>query len=548
MATEPLGRIATYTPRIVWGSGTSVDTSEYDDVSRYYLNSPGFVIDGIGRDQAAAYAPPKSPAFDLTLSNHDQRFSPGGVLQNYLGRGPAVTLDVEYGTDVLVDADDVTVDSLDHMVDGRASAAWFTGVASQMQQSIDRRGPATVAVSALGTMASLLVDKRPVTTLYESITTDEAVTAILDAVGWDADLREISSGSTTLLYWWLNGQTTALDAINALLAAEGAGSCAYEDGAGVFHFEGRAFRETNRRSSEVQWTFFDGATSSNAIVDDETVTVDATDVLVDGPLPHPLYHIVPAQYTSNPDEVVKSVAATVNTRVASSVQKIGEFGTALTLTSNQVYDWVLTTQDPFKSAVTPADATDYTVSVGSLASVALLSTSGQSVTVRWTAGGSGATILGVTSNGPQLRAVNLPVVSSQVVTSTTDTSTTAPRYQPQDPLVLDAWPEVEPTQALDLVNSYALRYRRERRKIHFSVRNVDATHMHTILTMQISDRIRFVHTYAFLNIEAWVEQLGYVVAPGGGTVTLNVGCEQVFDLGGGAFDSAQFDIDVFGLG
>lgn len=544
--TEALGTTATYTPTIVWGTGTSVDTSAYDDVSRYYLNSPGLTVDGIGRDQATAYAPPKSPAFDLTLRNYDQRFSPGGVLQNYLGRGPVATLNAEYGVDVLVDADDVLVDATDQMVDGRTTTALFTGTVNQMQQAIDRHTQ-TVSVSALGTIANLLVSKKPVTTLYESIRTDQAVTAILDAVGWDADLREIGTGSTTLLYWWLNGQTNALDAINALLAAEGAGACAYEDGSGTFHYEGRAFRETNTRSTAIQWTFFDGSTSSNATVDESDVLVDATDVLVDGPLPTPLFHIIPAEYTSNPDEVVKTVASTINVRVPTSTQKIGEYGTTLTLTNNQVYDWVLTTQDPFKSALTPVAATDYTVSAGSLASVALLSTSGQSVTVRWTAGASGATIIGVTSNGPQLRAVSLPVVSSQTITSTVDTSSTALRYQPQDPLTLATWAEISPAQVLDVVNSYALRYRRERRQIHFSTRNIDATHMYAILNLRVSDRIRFVHTYGFLDIEAWVEQIRYTIAPGGGVITMTVGCEQVFDLSGGAFDSALFDTDVFGL-
>lgn len=546
MTTTPLAEKATYTPTIVWGTGTGIDTSAYDDVSAYYLNSPGLIVDGIGRDQDRAYAPPKAPAFDLTLTNWSQLFSPGGALASFLGRGPAVTLDATYGTDVLVDATDVLVDDPGFLTDGYFDKRLFTGTAIQMEQAISR-GERTVAVSALGTTSSLLVSKKPLTALYESITTDRAITAILDWVGWDANLRSIDTGATTLLYWWLNGQTTAISAINALLAAEGAGSCCYEDGDGVFHFEGRNFRASNARSTTVQYTFFDGTLSASAIVDDPAYLVDDTTVLVDGPLPSPLYHVIPAQYTSNPDEVVKSVTATANVRTATSTQKIWEYGSTLTLTSNQVLDLPVTSSDPFKSAVTPVAATDYTVSVGALSAVSLLTTSGQTATLRLTAGAAGATVLGVTSNGIQVRAVSLPVTTTNIVTSTVDTSGTAPRYAAQDPLELQAWPETTAAQMLDIVNSMALRYRRERRQVSFRVRNLDATHMYAILTLQISDRVRFVHEHAQLDIQLWVEQLHYEIAPGGAAITLVVGGEQVFDLTGGVFDTARYDTDVFGL-
>lgn len=549
--TAALSRIATYTPTIVWGTGTAIDTSAYDDVSRYYLNESGLVINGIGRDQIRAYAPPKAPSFDLTLANYDGTFAPGGPLQNFLGRGPAVFLDVSYGTDVLVDADDVLVDAADQLADGYMTRRFFDGTAISMPQKIDN--PASVSVTALGSMATLLVGKKPLTILYENITTDQAITAILDWCGWSATKRAISTSSTTLLYWWLNGQTTALAAINMLLAAEGAGACAYEDGDGVFHWEGRAFRETNPRSVTTQWIFSDGVTSGNATVDDEMVLTDANDVLVDGPLVDPLFHVVPAQYMSNPDEVVAAVTATVNVRTPTEPMAIWEYGGTLTLTANQVLDVLVTSSDPFKDAITPvADGVgpepyDYVVTDGSLVSVALLSTSGQTITSRWTAGASGATILGVTSAGPQVRAVSLPVTSILPVQSTVSTDTSA-RTQAQDPLTLALWPEVERNGALDIVNSFVLRYRRERRQAQFQVVNLDMAHMYAILNMRISDRVQFIHTRADLNIVTWAEQLAYMIAPGGGLIMLTIGAEQVFDLHGGVFDTAQYDVDVFGLG
>lgn len=553
MAAPPLPRIATYTPTIVWGSGTPVDTSAYDDVSRYYLNSPGLQIDGVGRDQTRSYAPPSSPAFSLTLTNEDGRFSPGGPLANFLGRGPAVTLDGVWGHDIDIDDPDITLSDPVVLLNGYQTKRLFTGIANTMDQALSR-SQRTVSVTAFGSLSTLAVDKKPTTILYENIRTDQAISIILDAIGWDAALRSIDTGDTTLLYWWLNGQTTAMQAINDLLAAEGAGGCAYEDGFGVFHFEGRQFRENNPRSLTPQYSFFDGFHGLDPSLGDETILLGNDEALLGGQLANLLLHVGDPTYTSNPDEVVKTVAATINARVPTPTQTLGtermkiwEYGSALTLAANQVLDLYPTSADPFKSAVAPVAATDYTVTVGSLAAVALLSTSGQTVTLRLTAGASGATVLGVTSNGIQLRAVSLPVTASQTVTSTVDTATDALRTRPKDPYVLPCWPEIERNAMLDIVNSMALRYRRERRQITFRVVNLDADHMRAILGLQISDRVQFVHTHGLLNEPLWIEQLHYDISPGGGLVTLTIGTERVFDMTGGKFDDAQFDIDAFGV-
>jgi hypothetical protein len=42
-----------------------------------------------------------------------------------------------------------------------------------------------------------------------------------------------------------------------------------------------------------------------------------------------------------------------------------------------------------------------------------------------------------------------------------------------------------------------------------------------------------------------VETVDYAITLGGLMAT-TLGCEQVFDLSGGRFDAAQFDVDVFG--
>lgn len=555
MTTGTLARIPRdIRPRIRWGTGTAIDTSAYDDVSSYYLNSPGISVDGIGRDQDRAYSPGKAPALELTLSNHDGTFSPGGPLAVFLGRGPETTLEIDHGVDVLSDADDVLGDDLGVLGDGSSTWTLFSGFANSMEQAINRSSPASVAVSALGVSSSLLVRTKPTTILYESIRTDQAVTIILDAVGWDAATRVIDTGSTTLLYFWLNGDLTGRDALERIRAAEGAGACWYEDGDGNLHFQGRDFREDNPSSNTVQWVFSDGVISGNPTGDDPLTLGDAVDVLGDGPLENPLFHVGEPSYTMNPDEIVKTVVQAVNVRTPTPTQTIGtermkiwEYGGPLVLSNNEVRDVKVTSSDPFKSAVTPVLATDYSVAVGSLVSVSLLATSGQTIVSRWTAGAAGCTLNGPTSAGPQVRAISLPVTTTLPVTSTVNTASASARTNEEGPTDLGAWAEVEPLAMLDVVNERALRYQRGRPQIAFQVQNIDAAHLYAMLTLRVSDRIQFIHTHALLNIVAWVEQINYLIAPGGGLITVTVGCEQVFDISGGVFDTARFDIDSFGI-
>jgi hypothetical protein len=541
-APGPLPRTARYRPTIVWGTGTGVDTAAYDDVSGYYLNQPGLVVEGIGRDQARAYAPPAAPAFDLTLNNWSGRFSPGGPIGNFVGRGCETSLDVEYGVDYLCDDPDVPVDSERVLCNGVLIARLFDGVTNTVEQTLTRPNR-TVGVRALGRL-SLLLDKRPHSyALYENIRTDQAISYLLDAVGWPAGTRVLDSGDTLLSYWWMDGTQSGMDVLNAILAAEGAGGCAYEQG-GVFHFEGRQSRQTNNRSTETQWIFSDGFTDDPSC-DSSLTLVDDPNTLCNGVVGVILKDVNPSEFSSNPDEVVASVTATINQRTETTVQKIWELGRALVLTPNQVFDLDAAVSDPYKSAVTPLLGTDYTIAAGSLVSVVLLQTTGVHVRTRWTAGPGGATIHGATSNGPQVRAVSLPVISQIVVSSTVDTSAFEPRYASRTQQMA-CWPEMARQQALDLVNSMASRYMQERRQAVIRVANLDSTHLLAMLDLRISDRVQWLQRHGAINDPYWIEQISHEIAPGGSLHLVTLGLERVFDTIGGRFDEGTFDESVFG--
>jgi hypothetical protein len=565
----PLPRVGTYRSTVVWGTGTGVDTSAYDNVSGYALNQPGLSVDGIGRDQIRAYAPPATPAFDLTLTNWDRRFSPGGPIGGFVGRGSAAYLDVDWGIDQSANAADVQADDPLVLANGTETVRLFDGILNTAEHTLTRP-QRSVQLRALGHLASLL-DKKPLDTadaagapkqpqLYENIRTDEAVSILLDAVGWPAGMRSISQGSTTLSYWWLDGQTTGTDVLNALLGAEGAGGCAYEQ-AGVFHFEGRQTRQTATRSLDSQWIFSDGF-SPDPFANDARVNANDDTVLANGQSELLLFDINPSETVSNPDEVVRSVAVSVNQRVAvptqvggppSEVGKIWEYGGPLVLAPNQVVVTETLLSDPYKEAVPPVRQPagggpgpyDYdTLPAGAAVTPVLLQASGIRVAIQWTAGPAPVTVVGVTSNGPQLRALSL-VAAGTVVRSTVDTSAMSIRYAGRD-MQWSMWPEITPGQAEAIANSMCIRYMQERRQATIRLVNLDSRHMWALLHLRISDRVTWLQKHGEINEPFWIEQLSHEIAPGGGLHVVTVGLERVFGVTGGRFDGAKYGIDVFG--
>lgn len=545
MATIPPGRVAEYQLRHVWSTGTDADTSEYDDV--HYSMPPGVVISGIGRATHRAFAPPGTPSLDNELPNEDGRYAPYGILGGFVGRGPETTFDANWGTDVLGNADDVLGNDPDVLGNGRMNVRLFTGNIDTAPQSIDTP-MASVQVNSLGRISRLNDEtaEKPLIPLYETIRTDEAITLVLDAIGWPATDRVIDEGDTELLYFWADGRTSAADLIQRILGSEGVPACAYEDGDGYFHFEGRQFRANNPRSVNIQWSLFDGPASSNDPLGNDPGTLgNDPNVLGNGPLEAILFHMIPSQWASNPDETVKSVKTTVNVRTATALPtKVGEYGGPLVLGPSEVRDVEYTNSDPFKDAIVPDLVNDYAVSIGSVTSVSLLETSGQTVRVRYVAGAGGATIVGVTSDGPQLRATILETTAQVPITSSIDTSSNYERFRSRD-LTIDIWPEITSQQALALCDNHVRRYQRPRDQMTVQIYNIDRYHIEAMLTMKISDRIQIRHTRASINRAFFIESMSHDLTFGYGLHRLTLFCERVTDDVTSRFGTARFGFDTF---
>jgi hypothetical protein len=98
----------------------------------------------------------------------------------------------------------------------------------------------TIKASAVDALNSLK-DTTATTALYPSIRTGDAIAAVLDAIGWPANARDLDSGATTLRWWALNG-ADAWTAIQDLVAAEGPPALLAADGTGSIVFRDRHHR------------------------------------------------------------------------------------------------------------------------------------------------------------------------------------------------------------------------------------------------------------------------------------------------------------------
>jgi len=81
-----------------------------------------------------------------------------------------------------------------------------------------------------------ILDSAAYTDVYENVYADEAITHILDRVGWPADKRALDPGLDIHRYWWAGGDK-ALDEILSVASAEF--GRVWLDADGILHFKNR---------------------------------------------------------------------------------------------------------------------------------------------------------------------------------------------------------------------------------------------------------------------------------------------------------------------
>ena len=151
----------------------------------------------------------------LTLENDDRRFDPWYTLSPIYGlvaprRGVRVV---------------ATYGGTDYPL--------FKGKIEEIEPT-GHKGNRTVLITAYDGLRDLGAVDVPDVALQTSITTDEAITAILTAAGWPLAERDLDVGNDTLGYWWTPGGQKAKTNLDDLARSEFGAFFMARDGKATF--------------------------------------------------------------------------------------------------------------------------------------------------------------------------------------------------------------------------------------------------------------------------------------------------------------------------
>jgi hypothetical protein len=494
-----------------------------------------------GRDSARPLGQPMVASGSATVHNADRLLSPefaGSPIYQLIEPGRAYRIRMAAGAPIAYDAP-IPYDD-DVLYDGAAILPVVTGFLEE--SAFDSGlGAHPTTLSCIGSLSRLRGGNPISTPLYQNIRTDQALTYLLDAAGWPAADRVIAVGDTTLDLWWMDAADPFSAALE-ILASEGAPSHIGESPAGFFVFENRNYRTTAPRSTTSRRTFSDRQTTRVGYDDpidyDARVAYDAGSELKHGTL----------SYAPSFRDVRNQATYDIVRRVQQSLQKVWEYGTSLILGASESKLITITLSDPCTGALAPVLATDYSVSAGSLASTPTLeSVNAQRLGIRFVAGAGGATILGVTSNGPQLRAQPWTQVSAETVTNNVDASASITKTKGIRSLAISGRREINAAFALTVANAAVNYYQINRPVVEMPFENIDGIHLQAQLTTEVSDRITIIseHLGMLSGAEFWVEQIQHRREPGKLVATLV--CERVASAaGGGRWDEGVWDAALWG--
>lgn len=337
-------------------------TSLGDDVSKRIRSRIDVVSLQYGRDQNTALAPLISGRGGFTLDNRSRDYSPRNTASPLYGkvkpaRAVLITREVNGTTYILFRG---------HTDD------------NPINPNLDNK---TVQISLVDSLADLR-GQNITTSLYSGIRTGEAINRVLDAANWPLAERDIDPGATIIPWWWEDG-TDALNAIEKIVQSEGAPALVTVDPDGKILFLDRHHRITHTRSTTSQATFRGQPSQTQP------------------------YLALPFTYDEAWRNIVNSATVNIDVRAAQALQPVFTSEGKIVLTAGEQTIITVTTSDPFFNAQVPVVDTDYILIAGA-ATFELIKNSGVSAAIKITAGGSGAQLEAL-----QLRAQ--PVIINNTV-------------------------------------------------------------------------------------------------------------------------------------
>lgn len=493
--TETGDVLQVVTPESVWVDEVML-IGPGEDITDYVLGVRQGLEFTFGRDQARSLSAVAPSDVTMELNNLDRRFTPDNP-------GSPIAGLVSSGKEIVVMAD----------YEGH-SYVLFRGFLNDFELTPDP-DKRSVSITSSDIMGVKLAEATISTALYQGLRTGEAIHVVLDSVGWPEHLRDIDPGATVIRYWWEEG-TTALEAINKLVSSEGASAFVTVDVLGRFVFRDRHHRLLHSESLAVQANFRDTGTE-------------------------PTFGI-PMTYDIGWRDIVNSMTVSIDERRSALLDRVWSTEDTITVAAGETRTLAVESNDPFHGAIDPEAGTDYVLNSGVI-SVSLSRRSGQSAQIHIKSD-TGASITGFA-----LRAYAVPVaLTYQVDVEDTASVEQYGRKTSTDEIDMP-WAGVHDAQAIGTV---LIGHRAERLPVvHITVNNGNSTRLTQVLSRDLSDRVHIVEAETFTDHDFYVEQIEHDVQSVGFDHKATFGCERIRNQVSPVFTfddpAAGFDDGLFGL-
>lgn len=446
-----------------------------------------------GRDTARSLSlvQPGTTSLEINNSSHDYSpDNPNSVIAGFLSSGKQVLIKATYegSTHVLFSGylNDYTI---------------TPGVADK-----------SIQLSCLDALSKL--DTDIFTDVFDVVRSGDAVNAILDAVGWPSDKRDIDPGGTVIQWFCIDTQS-GLEALGDVLSSEGPPSIAYVDSGNNFVFRDRHHRLIRPASIFNQATFVD-----------------------QGPEPQ---FSDPFTYDIGWTDVVNSVSVSIDQREVGEQINVFESTDTIVIAGGETRTISVAADDAFIEAIVPQAGVDFQVSIGSNPMVSLSRTSGKSVDVMMT-GVTACTIVGLNLRAKPITAARTYSVNVQDQESVNGNG-------------LKSWDGAMPWASINdayAVAALILGQRSQRLPIvSITVNNGYPERLRQILSRDLSDRIHIVETETFTDHDFYVEQVQHNVNDIGANHAALFSAERIRTQVSPVFtfdDSSRgFDVGLFGV-
>lgn len=441
-------------------SANGAYTNTLEDVSGYVLRDDSLEVEW-GRQEDLTSPQTTATTLTFSLNNVSRAFSPGYVSSPIAGL-------VRAGRKV----------RLQYVTGGTTTL--FEGIIDR--HSIDPNHPALAYTAECMDLWGRPSDTPLSTPLYQAMRTGDAVTAVLDAIGWTGG-RDIDPGVTVMPYWWAEDETAAA-AIEKIVDSEGPPAVAYVVG-GTFVYRDRHHRLTRTASQTSQGTY------TNRLIPATTVPgafkIERGSYLFD----------------HGEDHVVNSVTFTVEERRPIDPAPVWDTDDQIVVPAAGSTVLHVQADHPFHSAITPVAGTDFTVISGTTPTVSLSRTSGRAVVITLTGGAFTAVL-----DGFQLRATSIPVARSVKVTAEDATSITANngrRGWGRDAPFANAY------DAQAIADKIVATWKDPRPRLVFTIPDISSAYLTEFLSTAISDRITVRDDATGVNGDFIVERLRHTI-------------------------------------